>query len=651
MKRTLAFYAALLMIPVAFVAGIVSFEYSADQPATPAPSQVVAESHTLTPSPVSGPMIAAPPLSLDALLESKASVADPIAGYVRIAPEGTAYLQMKAGWKLVSATPKPSATPVDLTLTPDTPTPTIPPTNTAKPSATVTNTPDVEASPTQDDEPQPTPEPGEEKVCLVRNLSGGPYNVRANHASSATIVGQVPTSEYATVVSVYVISDVTNEWFRVTYGNVTGWMIRNDDDLLFGASDTLDICLDTDLTPTEYANNPLPTPVPTQTGPTPTPIPPIIAGCTVTNGKSSNLNTRSGPGLSYAVVGKLAPGESGQAIQKHTDGEEVWVRFGRLSAGGQATYAWVAIFVPTQGNLASLTGPCDGLAEMVAVKTTAGLHTLGFSVRNGDVLAVVRSLGFLKLTDDSYFLATEAKKLNPDILIIHRSIHLIDVGLRNCPEGYGVGGTADAVRVAQSWWSLITRTWDARNLLGPGVISRFEVTNECGAPPATWENAFWLETLRLAKQQSICLAIYSDSYGTPEIEQFVARRPVFDRILSEECRPGERHLISLHTYGNVSSGDYIFGRWKLFRSALRAIDPKYDALQYVFTEFGVTNAAGNNDGRGTADCGRAALETQQAVAEYKKSPEVLGFALFNVGGGSEWLDLTPCLGQIAATLE
>ncbi|MCK9602537.1 MAG: hypothetical protein M0R06_26050, partial [Sphaerochaeta sp.] len=215
------------------------------------------------------------------------------------------------------------------TAAPKTPQPSSTPYPTYTPLATYTKYPTytpvgVGLSPTVDLESTPTleaqtetvtPEPGGDKACLVRNLSNGPYNIRADHVAGATIVGQVPDREYATVVSVYVIQDVTNEWFRVTYGNVSGWMIRNDDDLLFGADDTLDLCLDTDLTPTEYADNPPPSPVPTLAGPTPTKIPDIPLGCTVINNTSGNLNTRSGPGLSYSVVGKLAPGESGQAIQ------------------------------------------------------------------------------------------------------------------------------------------------------------------------------------------------------------------------------------------------------------------------------------------------------------------------------------------------
>jgi hypothetical protein len=183
-------------------------------------------------------------------------------------------------------------------------------------------------------------------------------------------------------------------------------------------------------------------------------------------------------------------------------------------------------------------------------------------------------------------------------------------------------------------------------LIQARAVDYYEYRNECGFQ-GVWEVAFDREMIRLANRRGVCLALFSDAYGTPEIGQFVRRRPVLDSVLAAECRPGRHHVVSLHTYGNVHSGPWIFGRWLLFRAAL---GKRYDAIQYIFTEFGVTNAAGNNDGRGVADCGVATRETLEAIVEYKKHREVLGFALFSVGGSTEWLDLTPCLPQMAEAL-
>ena len=270
--------------------------------------------------------------------------------------------------------------------------------------------------------------------------------MRANHASSATIVGQVPTSEYAVVVSVYVISDVTNEWFRVTYGNVTGWMLRSDDDLLFGAADTLDICLDATLTPTEYATNPPPSPAPTLAGPTPTTLPDIPLGCTVINNTSGNLNTRSGPGLNYAVIGKLRPGETGQAIQDYAANNERWVQFSVLSSGGQNTFSWVAMYIPSQGALASLQGDCSQLPEMVAIpdggpfasgKILPGVHISWPT--NFDAAALAPLIGIAKCLPLTENICRVLKQLNPAIVTIWRDYRIenpTDYELRVDHTGY-----------------------------------------------------------------------------------------------------------------------------------------------------------------------------------------------------------------------
>jgi hypothetical protein len=283
---------------------------------------------------------------------------------------------------------------------------------------------------------------------------------------------------------------------------------------------------------------------------------------------------------------------------------------------------------------------------------TAGIHVLGGFASVYTILSEVEHFAVLKSTDDSAFLFSEARKINPRLLTIHRNIHLVSYGLKNCPDGYGLGTVTQARALADSWFQTQINTWEARNLLTPGLVTWYEAANECGAQPSDWENAFWIRILDLADSRGLCMSVFSDSYGTPEVDQFVARSLIFDRILSgPRCKNGERHIISLHVYGNTASGPWIWGRWLLFRDALLAIDPKYAGLRFAFTEFGVTNAQNQNDGRGSADCGRAAQETADAVKAYRAHPEIVGFMLYSFGSGTEWLDLQPCVSQIAAVLQ
>jgi hypothetical protein len=611
---------------------------------------------------------------LDALLESKASVADPIAGYVRINPEGTAYLQWKAGWKLVSPTPKPSATPVDLTLTPDTPTPTIPPTNTLKPSATVTLYPtytplptytlyptytpgageasEDDPTPTIDTEPQPTPEPGEDKACLLRNLSGGPYNIRADHVATATIVGQVPTSEYATVVSVYVISDVTNEWFRVTYGNVTGWMLRSDDDLLFGASDTLDICLDTDLTPTEYANNPLPSPAPTLAGPTPTKIPDIPLGCTVINNTTSNLNTRSGPGLNYSIIGKFRPGESGQAIQTASNGEELWVQFSRLSSGGQATYAWVAIFVPAQGALASLAGECGGLASMAALpdggpfasgKILPGVHISWPT--NFDAAALAPLIGIAKCLPLTENICRVLKQLNPAIVTIWRDYRIenpTDYELRVDHAGYA----ARVYALAQHDYDLI------------------EIMNELGFTDEQYPylSDFMIDVAAYFGARGECILAPAFFPGWPDIgkRQWGSIVPYMIWANAHPCGKWaddtpKYHGVSWHSAAyhpnpdpswNWVNWSYVAGNAILGDVQMRA-DYGFGLRDFmgpkIVSELGISDGY-QGSGSVKPTCYDNKLAVQETIRVYTVHHSIFdGFAFWNFGSPGSWSDETACL--------
>lgn len=312
-----------------------------------------------------------------------------------------------------------------------------------------------------------------------------------------------------------------------------------------------------------------------------------------------------------------------------------WYNFG---IGAQnPRYGWSN---GTQITLTSNLAVCNRLPR--SPRIPAGLHLL-YSALPNEVLAVGDAFGVQKGTDGSEALMIALKRQYPSTITVWRNLNLVDLGRWDCPPDWGQG---NPVTSARRWWQAQYATWRARGLIQAGAIDYYEYRNECGFI-GTWDAAFDREMVRLATAARVCLALFSDSYGTPEPYQFVTRRPVFDLVLSTECQPGKRHVVSLHTYGRVQSGQWLFGRWLMFRAALGS---QYNALQYLFTEFGVTNAQGNIDGRGTPNCVTATQEIVEAVIEYKKHPEVLGFALFSVGSGTEWIDLTPCLPRIAQAL-
>ena len=152
--------------------------------------------------------------------------------------------------------------------------------------------------------------------------------------------------------------------------------------------------------------------------------------------------------------------------------------------------------------------------------------------------------------------------------------------------------------------------------------------------PPEYENVFYLRLLELANNAGLCTVLFSDAYGNPQIDEFAARRPVLDAMLSRRCANGRYHAIGYHVYQGVSGGDWLFGRYRLF---MAAVGRQYERLPILVTEY----SAGT--GRGAVDC--AALWRDQQAAERAFSAQIVGYHLYSVGQGSEWSDISSCLGQ------
>jgi hypothetical protein len=444
-------------------------------------------------------------------------------------------------------------------------------------------------------------------------------------------------------------------------GDTYGFNVRNKNAPQTAITATLYIPTATNTPTASKTSTSAPTPTFTRTPTiTPTNSPPTGSEESCVLVLSTNVNERVDANTSSEFIRLLLSGDIVRAYEFKVFSGIVWARIW----DDQYDWGWFGIKTYSGTDLNSgvwwtmrydtIISQCDlvptwpSTLVLPPLRNTAGAHTLGFSVNNFEMLTYIDRFNFLKLTDDSYFLATEFKKKVPNGITVHRSIHVIDYGLRNCPPGYGVD---NPVTVAIVWWDVIYETWGARNLLGPNSpIDYFEVINECGWVRGDWENAFWGKILDLAKSNgNLCIALYSDSYGTPEPEQYFERRPILSRVRNTTCRNNKHHVVSLHTYGNFDAPDafYIAYRWRML---LNAVGPEY-LVDYIFTEQGVTNAQGNNDGRGSPNCSLTSSETVRAVLEFRKYPEVLGFALYSFGGSTEWLDLTQCLPQIHSALE
>jgi len=287
---------------------------------------------------------------------------------------------------------------------------------------------------------------------------------------------------------------------------------------------------------------------------------------------------------------------------------------------------------------------CTSLPELPSQnRKLVGLHLI-YSAEEGAVMDIAPYLGTLKGTDGTEKILRRVKAAYPHVIIVWRSLYLVGMGKQDCPPGWGQG---DPIAAADHWYEAQYATWQARDLLVSGLVGYFEYRNECRFM-GEWEIQFDLRMLQRANADHLCLAMFSDGYGNPEPLEFAMRIPVFKAMLATECQPGKHPVIALHTYGNVSSGQWIFFRWRLF---LDLLPPWAEDMQFVFTEFGVTNTEGKNDGRGVADPVTVAREIADAVREYQKYPEVIGFHVFSVGHSPEWIDVTNAFKTISAFLK
>jgi hypothetical protein len=146
------------------------------------------------------------------------------------------------------------------------------------------------------------------------------------------------------------------------------------------------------------------------------------------------------------VIGTLRPGDTGQAIQTYSNGEEVWINFSRLSDGGSNVYSWVARFIPAQGALASLQGDCTGLPKMTAIpdggpfasgKILPGVHISWPT--NFDAAALAPYIGIAKCLPLAENICRVLKQLNPAIVTIWRDYRIenpTDYELRVDHVGY-----------------------------------------------------------------------------------------------------------------------------------------------------------------------------------------------------------------------
>jgi uncharacterized membrane protein len=361
-------------------------------------------------------------------------------------------------------------------------------------------------------------------------------------------------------------------------------------------------------TPDEFTPAPssTPTPMPSPT-PTSTPLP-LCGGLTT----ADTLNGRDAPrGAVTAQFTKgTAVGISGGQWYNQAGTWELWYK---ATANGKTV--WV-LSTYVQLNTGAV---CSFPAKPVTSKL--GLH-LTVGANAGVVYAALPRIGLLKCTTGTEGICIGAKQQRPDLLILYR------VTTPDCPTGWGNGnGTA----VADAWWNTKYNQWRAAGMIG--VADFTEGVNECGFGGSAWERAFWIRMMENANLAGVCILLFSDSYGTPSILEFQSRAPILDYALAHPCASGRVHSIAMHSYEGVQSGDWKWGRYRLFMDAL---GDKYLQVPIVFSEYAY------NTGNPPTDCTALWADWSQASKVFNADPQVLGVNYFNTSPIGGWLDVSPC---------
>jgi len=380
------------------------------------------------------------------------------------------------------------------------------------------------------------------------------------------------------------------------------------------------------------------TPTP-DTGITITPGPTTEAGCTMY--AVTNVRIRSGPSLNSPQVG-LWPARNTKIISEFVvDNGFMWAR---IPEGYSAAYdynapaneAWL---LESYGAMSEQCQDTPGWDQnlvppepIVENPNPRGLHLI-YSANRDVVARYLSKIGTIKATDGTEWALQLAKETDPSITTVYRALYT-PIGKYDCPPNWGVG---DPNAAADAWYDLLLPLWSSRNTRE--YTDYYEYRNECRFVGA-WEVVFDSRMVQRANQSGICLLLFSDAPGTPEIAEFIQRRPVLDLVLSQECQPGRYHAVALHVYFGHDSGAWLFGRWQLFKQSLGA---KYSPINYWFTEYGLPNTRGEYEGRGEPDCAAIFTEMDAIDMIYRSEPEVRGYHGYSVGHGTEWMDITPCL--------
>jgi len=410
-----------------------------------------------------------------------------------------------------------------------------------------------------------------------------------------------------------------------------------------------------DITPTPTQEGPPATPGPTSTA-TVAPKPALCEGIVV---NPQGLNVRSGASTSAASIGNLSTDAVAIVDRFYIvrDGLEEWAHITSPVAG------WVAaIYYDGRRLLWWPEDLSDGeravwcLPPYVTVEWASnpppstplpvlvGPHTL-VGVQGGIVDYPWTTMKCLNHTEA---LCLEVKRRNPAVTIVYRTLHVSD-GMRDCPD-YNEWLSPD------TWYRKMKPHW-------PSGFDYYEVINECQAPTTQTMVNFSIRIAELAAQDGHAIVAFSYYPGAPEIAEWDVLYGYLSWADRHPLPDGRYHGIALHAAGyapadQVPPGSWINDLWVAGRHTL--IDARLNLIHgYSLKQFKgpiyVTELGWDDgyQGLSTPPLGWSCVQYARAVAETRRvlaaQGVVDGFHIWNFGSGgtTRWIDLYPCVTQIA----
>lgn len=550
-----------------------------------------------------------------------------------VTPGGTLVFQ---GWNIEVVAGLPTG--VAVTHTPY-PTYTQPPTYTPYPTYTPVG---QAATPTPDSGITPSPTSPAVKVCLA--TTSAPINLRNDHSTNATIIDNIDPNTRMEVQHIWIVTDVTNEWFQVRAlarsGVVrVGWVFRGTS-VFLGVDDTEELCWDVPTSgPGSQDNTPVPTPTPPTA--TMTPLPPPVNVCMYRNAQNTmtirqsysttSARVSSLPANVPAVVGHLFPNTATEAW--------AFINYGGITG-------WVAI---RSGGTpyGTLEGDCSNIRrDQPTTALEIGTHTL-IGVQ-GEITGYAEAFQTMKCLTHTEQLCLFAKERNPNLTLVYRTLHVSD-GMRDCPR-------PDEWHIPSIWYSKMKPHW-------PDGFDYYEIINECGPPSAAVMAQFSIEVAKLAAANGKAILAFSYYPGAPEISEWDALYTYLAWADANPLPDGRYHGLALHASGyappnQVPQGSWINDIWVAGRHTL--VDARlnlvhnYSLKQFkgpiYITEYGYDDGYQSLSlpplGWTCEQYGRAITETRR-VLEAQGIVDGVHIWNFGNGGGGQWTDLYPCINEIA----